>query len=155
MKEKLGMALGAVCLIGFPVLAFFLAGFLLDVLLWISNYGSKWMVTLSILYLPFSLFVLLPLAAFTGTRRFASGGMRVGGYVFGTTLWLLCIALTFAQWGKTVTVVGLFFLGIGIIPIGVVAGFFANPWYMGFLTIILGALAFGASLAADHFDQQQ
>jgi len=153
MKEKLWMAGGAILFLGIAVGAMFFTGFLLNALLWVSNHGAKWLLLVSTLYVLFGLFVLLPLAAFRGTRHFAAGGMFVAKGLFAVTLWTLCIALTFAKWGKVATLVGLFFFGVGILPIGIVAGFLADPWYGGFVPLILIALYCAAAAAGDHFAQ--
>ncbi|MCU1114371.1 hypothetical protein JAK74_11230 [Stenotrophomonas maltophilia] len=145
------MVLGTLLFVAVGIAALFFTGALLNLLLWLSNRGASWLLLASTAYVVFSLFVLLPLAAFRGTRRFAGGGMTVGKGLFGFTLWVLCIALTFAKWGKAVTIVGLLFFGVGIIPMGVVAGFLTDPWYGGFVPLLLIALYVGASAAANHF----
>jgi hypothetical protein len=153
MRDKLLMV-GGLCLFAtIGVLAFFFTGVLLNLFLWISNHGSKWLLIASALYVPFGLFVLLPLAAFRGTRVFACGGMHFGKGLFGLTFWLLCVALTFAKWGKAATLVGLFFFGLGVLPMGVLAGFLMKPWYGGFITLGLVALYFAAAAAAHHFEE--
>ncbi len=153
MKDKLLMV-GGLCLFAtIGILAIFFTGALLNLFLWISKHGSKWLLIASTLYALFSLFVLLPLAAFRGTRGFACGGMHIGKGLFGLTFWLLCVALTFAKWGKVTTLVGLLFFGVGIMPMGIVAGFLMEPWYGGFVTFVLLALYFGAGAAAHHFEE--
>lgn len=145
------MVLGLLLFVGVGLAAFFFTGALLNLLLWVSNRGASWLLLASTAYLVFGLFVLLPLAAFRGTRRFAGGGMSVGKGLFGLTLWVLCIALTFAKWGKVVTIVGLLIFGVGILPMGIVAGFLTDPWYGGFIPLALIALYFGAAAASQHF----
>ncbi|MDH7550183.1 hypothetical protein [Stenotrophomonas geniculata] len=145
------MVLGTLLFVGVGIAALFFTGALLNLLLWLSSRGASWLLLASIAYVVFSLIVLLPLAAFRGTRRFAGGGMTVGKGLLGFTLWVLCIALTFAKWGKTVTIVGLLFFGVGILPMGVVAGFLTEPWYGGFVPVLLIAAYVGASAAANHF----
>jgi len=151
MKEKLWTALALVVFVFVAVAGFFFTGALINLFLWLSNHGAKWLLLASTVYVVFSLFLLLPLAAFRGTRRFAGGGMSVGRSLFGLTLWVLCIALTFAKWGKVVTIIGLLIFGVGILPIGIVAGFLTEPWYGGFIPLVLIALYFGAAAASDHF----
>lgn len=145
------MVLGTLLFVGVGIAALFFTGALLNLLLWLSNRGASWLLLASAAYVVFSLFVLLPLAAFRGTRRFAGGGMSLGKGLFGLTLWVLCIALTFAKWGKAVTIVGLLFFGVGILPMGIVAGFLTAPWYGGFVPLLLIALYSGASAASNHF----
>ena len=70
------------------------------------------------------LFVLLPLAAWRKTRGAAGVGLFITSYVFGATTWFLGAAVTFGSYGWLGLVIGLIFLGIGVVPLGIIGAFF-------------------------------
>lgn len=144
--------LGLAIMIAMMALWLFLGNALISALFWVAKHGSFWGIIVSAIYAIFAIFVVLPLAAFRGTRGFATSAMKLGCYVFGVSTWLSCIAITYFTWGKTITLLGLLAAGIGIIPIGVIAGFFAHPWYTGFIIIALLAAWAGAYAASQHFE---
>jgi hypothetical protein len=68
--------------------------------------------------------LLLPLAAFKTTRRFAGLALTILSYVFGATAWLYGAACSFAAFGWVGLVIGLIFAGIGVVPLAMLAGIF-------------------------------
>jgi hypothetical protein len=68
--------------------------------------------------------VLLPLAAWRRTRSTAGAGLLVASYVFGATTWFLGAAVTFGSFGWIGLIIGLFIIGIGVVPLGIVGAFF-------------------------------
>lgn len=68
--------------------------------------------------------VLLPMGLFRRTRSVAGEWLYFSSYVFGITTWLLGAAVTFAAFGWIGLIVGLFFMGVGVVPMAIFAAFF-------------------------------
>ena len=67
--------------------------------------------------------VLLPMAVFPSTRGLAAGGLFLASWLFGLTTWTLGAAVTFSTYGWVGLLLGLMFLGLGVVPIGIFAAF--------------------------------
>jgi hypothetical protein len=68
--------------------------------------------------------VLLPLAAWRRTRGAGGAGLLVASYLFGATTWFLGAAVTFGSFGWIGLIIGLFFIGIGVVPLGIIGAVF-------------------------------
>src|SRR3989442_6467261 len=65
---------------------------------WLSALLFPWLAAINALTLLVTLFVLLPNAVFSSTPRFAGSGMMIVSYVFGATLWVSSLLLTYTLW---------------------------------------------------------
>lgn len=120
---------------------------------WLSDMVYPWLVGLSVLAAAVSVLVFLPLAAFRKTRGFSGAGFYATSYVFGATLWVWSFLLTYALWGGIALFIGLFFAGVGVVPIAMLATAFKGMWpfcgqLMLLLVITFGTRLFGAFLIA-------
>jgi hypothetical protein len=119
---------------------------------WLGTKILPWLVLLCVLALGFNVLVLGPLAIVPPTRQWAGIGFFISSYLFGLTAWFMGLLLTLQLWGVFAVVIGLFMLGIGVVPIAMLATLFNGMWAeLGllllavFLTYVLRVL--GASLA--------
>ena len=118
---------------------------------WLSDKIYPWLILLSELALAVSVLALAPLAAFRETRGHAGLGFFIVSYVFGTTLWVWSLLLTYVLWGGAALLIGLFLGGVGVLPIALLATAFKGMWSMfGQLILVLVATyatrAFGFNL---------
>lgn len=72
--------------------------------------------------------VMVPLAFFPGTRHLAGRGIRFLSYMFGLTVWLWGLMVTYQFWGFIPVFIGLFILGVGVVPMGIIAYGFEGMW---------------------------
>lgn len=109
-------------------------------------YGGVWLsvrvypvlVTVSSITMAVTLFVLLPNAFFSATPKFAGTGMIVASYVFGATAWVWSFLLTYMLWGWLGLALGLFFAGIGVVPLAMLATLLNGMWsQLGELAVLL------------------
>ncbi len=103
-------------------IAILLALALISVLLvqggvWLSALLFPWLAAINALALLVTLFVLLPNAVFSSTPKFAGSGMMIVSYVFGATLWVWSLLLTYTLWGGFWLFIGLFMAGVGVVPL--------------------------------------
>ena len=102
-----------------------------------------------------SIFSLLPTALFRRTRGIAGLGLFIASYIFGATLWVWAFLLTYMLWGWGALIIGLLIMGIGIVPISMLATIFKGEWYLlGNLVLLLfftfGARMFGLYLTTKY-----
>jgi hypothetical protein len=146
MKEFLksigGFVLGVVLLLAFLILVdLFLYGagwFSEKVLPVVSLIGA---VTLLILLL-----VFLPLSIFRKCRAWCAAAFIYWSYLCGLSLWMFSLLVTLNLWGLTAAIIGLLFMGIGILPVALLACIFKGEWSIFFQLILQLALLIGCRL---------
>ncbi len=107
---------------------------------WLSAMLYPWLVALNGLTLALFVFVLLPNAVFSSVPKFAGSGMFIASYVFGATLWVWSLLLTYTLWGGIGLAIGLFMAGVGVVPLAMLATLFNGLW------AVLGQLVLGLIL---------
>ena len=106
------------------------------------------LLPLSWIALVVCLIVLVPMAMSQNTRSQAGIGLFIASWLFGLTLWTLGATVTFATLGWVGFLIGLFFFGVGVVPIGIFAAFFiVNSFGLGFSMIGMVALVWIARIA--------
>lgn len=115
-------------------------------LTWVSVKVSPWLLPVTSWILLISLFILTPLAFFKKSRGFSANGFLVFSYLIGTVLWVSSLLSTYAIWGTMGVVIGLLVLGIGVVPVSILATLLHADW-MNFSNIIfLVAVTYGFRL---------
>lgn len=103
---------------------------------WLAEAILPWLMMLCILGLAFNILILVPLALIPPTRPWAGLGFFISSYVFGLTGWFMGLLLTLDLWGVFAAVIGLFILGIGVVPIAMVATLLNGMWmHLGVLSL--------------------
>ncbi len=72
--------------------------------------------------------LLLPLAFFRRTRAYAGNLMVVVSFLVGLSTWIWGFLVTYAFWGLLGLVVGLLLLGLGVVPLGLLAAGVHGRW---------------------------
>ena len=110
---------------------------------WLSERVYPWLIVITAVALFVAIPVLLPLAIFRRTRAFAGGGIYIASFVFGLTLWVWSLLTSYTLWGTGGVVVGLFFAGVGVVPIAILASLFHGLWSMVGELLLVTAITFG------------
>lgn len=115
---------------------------------WLGENIYPWLLWASAITLLVCVFVLLPLSFLKTGRAFAGNGLVIASLLFGFSLWVWGLILTYNLWGPWAVFIGLFFLGIGVVPIAFLAATFKGMWStLGDLAILtfltFGCRAFG------------
>lgn len=148
VKETLGAIGGlalmlAIAAVGIAiVIAFILGG------VWGSKHLLPWLTVISFVVFAIVIFVLLPLAIPRATRGFSSISMLIASYVFGATLWMFGLLLTYFTWGIVAVIIGLVFFGVGVVPIALLATLFKGMWGPFFTLILLAIATYGCRIGA-------
>jgi hypothetical protein len=132
-------ALALIVMLAIPVLlVLFIRGGV-----WLGEKILPWLMLLSIIVLAFNIVILLPLSIFSLTRPWAGLGFFISSFIFGMTGWFMGLLLTWTLWGGMAVIVGLLIMGIGVVPIAMLATLFNGMWIdLGFLTLAI-ILTFG------------
>jgi len=144
LKEKIKtfgkMVAGGAVLIGFALLpVLFIKGGI-----WFSHTILPFMKRLAELTTVVVFLVLLPCAIFKRLRGFASIGLLIGSFVYGATLWLLAFLVTYELWGWVALLVGMCFLGLGVVPIAMIAAVSKGEWPVFWSMVVTLGLVIGA-----------
>jgi len=110
---------------------------------WLGARIYPWLVAISVIALGGVIFVLLPLASFRKARGLSATGLMIASFVFGLTLWVWGLLLTYNLWGAIAVFIGLFLMGIGVVPIAMLATLFEGMWMTLGELILLTVLTFG------------
>jgi len=149
MWKKIKGAGAVVLVLGIFVLILLLIGFFFFISLfifggvWLGQKVYPWLVTISEITLGITLFVLLPLSFIRRTRGFASMSLMVASFVFGLALWVWGLLLTYHLWGAWAVFLGLFLLGVGVVPFAMLATLFKGMWPQLGELVALTVLVFG------------
>jgi hypothetical protein len=140
LVTAVGVGFSAMCvafLYGLPRASFFVYRF--------ANPFASGMFALDLL--------ILPLAIFKRIRPIVGGVVLASSYVFGIVLWLFSAMVTYAFWGSLGLVIGLFLMGIGVVPTALLAALLNSSWILvmsiiGECLCIWGTRALGVFLVA-------
>jgi len=105
--------------------------------------------------LAITIMILLPLTIWRKTRPAAGVGLFAVSYVFGATTWFLGAAVTFGSFGWIGLILGLFILGLGVVPLGIIGAFFSLGinelgWSLCVMLVITLAARFAGAALADR-----
>jgi hypothetical protein len=90
--------------------------------------------------------VLLPLSIFRALRAFTGTAIYLSSYLFGLICWLFGFIITYSLWGIWAIIIGMLFLGVGVVPIAMIASLFKGAWQFLIVLLVLTVLTFGTRI---------
>lgn len=86
-----------------------------------------------------SLLIALPLAIPKAIRPWSGVVFVLASLIFALHLWLSCFLTLVSIWGKVGVVIGVFLLGIGVIPLSLIASLLTGSWkvFGGLLLLVI------------------
>ena len=142
LKSAAGIAFGlAVFLAALSIPFIFIKG-----AMWASENVLPPLINVGWLAVALVLFVLLPLSIFKRLRPYTGGAILISSYLFGLICWLMGFVVTYMLWGLWAIVLGLLFLGGGVVPIAMLASLFNGEWSAITVLFSLVVITFGARL---------
>ena len=94
--------------------------------------------------------IVIPISFFRKAKNLSGNMMTYSSYIFGLQLWLSGLMLTLQIWGFWAVIIGLLLLGIGVVPIAMIATLFDGRW-MDFGQLLLSLiLVFGSRILGGH-----
>lgn len=90
------------------------------------------------------LLILLPMALVRSTRRQAGYNLILSSYLFGAITWALGASVSWSVYGWLGLLLGLFFFGVGVVPIAIFAAFFTlHMPSLGVSLFVMSVLTYG------------
>lgn len=86
--------------------------------------------------------ILLPLLIFRSSRRGSANLILISSYVLGAALWVVGAMTAYHYWGMVGLLIGLFIVGIGVVPVAILASAFNGGWSDFWALILLMAAVF-------------
>lgn len=74
------------------------------------------------------LFVFLPLSVFQKTRLASAFGFVASSFIFGACTWFAGLLTSYGYFGLFWTVIALFFIGVGVVPLGIIGEIWHGQW---------------------------
>lgn len=100
----------------------------------------------TILLAHFVIFILLPLSFFKKIRSFSIVSLYVLSFWFGITLWIHSAVTVHYLWGTVALFIGLFLMGVGVLPVAIIAAIFFAEWMILLDLILLIIATFGSRI---------
>ena len=142
LKEMAGMALGLLIFIGMLALPFvFIMG-----ATWASKNLLEPLIIIGWGLLALNIIIFLPLSIFKRFRGFTGSGIYASSFLFGLVAWLLGFILTYYIWGAWAVVIGILFLGGGVVPIALLATAISGYWDPFFSLLVVTVLTFASRI---------
>lgn len=113
---------------------------------WVGVRVLPWLMWLCFWGVGFNILILLPLALIPPTRGWAGLGFYLSSYAFGLTGWFMGLLLTWSLWGLVAVILGLVIMGVGVVPIAIVATLFNGMWLELGVLVLAVVLAYGLRL---------
>ena len=90
-----------------------------------------------------SVVLLAPLSLSPPTRGFSAVGFLIASIAFGAILWLWGMAYTYTVWGLFGVIVGLVLLGVGVVPVAMLAALVHGDWGNLGMFVVTAVITFG------------
>jgi len=103
--------------------------------------------------LAIDLVIFIPLGLLKKTKIVSASGLYISSLVFGATLFFFSLLTTYFSGGIFWLLVGIFFLGIGVIPIALFFTLIKGMWLSLGTIILLAMFAFGASILGSFLSE--
>lgn len=117
-------------------------------LAWVSTNVAGYVSAVSRIVFVVCAVILLPLALFSATRRISAYGFFVSSIVLALATWIFGFLVTLHYWDAFGVFVGIVMLGVGVVPIGMLAAALHADWFnVGQLALCL-VITFGARMFA-------
>lgn len=121
--------LGGIALIfSISVLGMLVVMLFINGAVWVGRVAYPVTVFLSQIALAFLVLVFLPLSFIRKTYDFSATGILIVSYVLGLSIWVVALLETYRLWGVWGVAIGLIFMGVGVVPMAVVALIFHGAW---------------------------
>lgn len=111
---------------------------------WTSKYLLEPLMTTGWTLLAINVAILLPLSIFKKFRPVVGKGIFYTSFIFGFIAWYLSFIYSYLIWGEWGAVSGILLLGVGVVPVALLATGINSHWEPFFTLLIMTALIFVA-----------
>ena len=117
---------------------------------WASENVLPPLISFGWIVLAVNVVILLPLSLFKRLRGVTGGAIYLSSMVFGLIAWLFGFILTYSIWGLGAVILGILFMGGGVVPMAMLATAFNGLWDPFFIVFVLGVLTIAARMFGMH-----
>jgi len=150
LKSIGGFIFGIAILIGIILLAmFFIKGGV-----WVGSKVLPWLSIIMWILFVVDIIIFLPLGIFKKTKGIASFGFYLSAYVYGLTIWVWSLLLTYFFWGALAVFIGLFIAGIGVIPTAILATALNGELIVTGQIVLLLIFTFVTNMLGNYFAEK-
>jgi len=139
MKEAGAGVLGFAALVGILAIGIALLVGAAEFSVWILEWTAPAFLITFLVSL-----VLLVSSLIPPIRGLAAVGIMYASLVFGAILWIWGMSYTYMAWGLLGVIVGLVFLGVGVVPVAMVAALVNADWKTFGLFVVSVIITFGS-----------
>jgi hypothetical protein len=126
---------------------------------WYINDFSHWYVkAICRIIIPYVLGILVILSLIRQTRGIAAIGLSITSWLYGSCWCVISLAFVIAIWGKTLAIIGVIIMGLGEIPLALIALLLNKAWSalgeyaaFGAISIVLFIVGNLLALNADKY----
>jgi hypothetical protein len=140
--------------LGLAVVGVIIAMFAIKGGIWLGKTVYPFSILLTQLAFAASIFIFLPLSFVRRTYGFSSGGLFIASIVIGVGIWIWALLLTYHIWGAVGVFIGLFMMGVGVVPVALVATMVKGMWGIFGQLLLALALMWAVRIYAYHVDQK-
>ena len=141
MAETIG---GMAISVGMLLLGFLIPAILIIGVARFSAWVMPWLSYVMWGVWTINFFLFLPLVLIKKTRQLSALVIWFSSYIYGATLWLWALLLTYTLFGMFWVIVGLFIAGIGVVPIAIIGTLVHAEWILFIELLILLSLTYGS-----------
>jgi len=126
--------------------------------IWIADKILPFLMSFTGIVSIIAFFIFIPMTIFKKTRILGGTALMYSSILFGVTLWVYSALMVYIFWGFIGLFIGLFILGIGVVPVGLLASLINGEWMIAgsiiyMLILTLGARIYGLWIIAKAEDQ--
>jgi hypothetical protein len=132
---------GVVLLIAVIVFLWTLVTAFLHGAVWVGEKSFPWLLNIYEIAMGICL-LILPLLLFRAARAYVGIAYVFSSYIFGITTWFWSLLLAYDYWGWVGLIIGLFFIGVGVFPVALLACIFHGNWSAAGVLLLAGIMIF-------------
>ena len=114
--------------------------------MWASDNLLPPLITIGWYAVAVNVVLLLPLSLFRSLRPFTGSVMFLSSFLFGLIAWLSGFVFTYMLWGVIPVIVGMVIIGVGVVPMALLATLFKDLWGGFVPLLVLVVLTFGSRI---------
>jgi hypothetical protein len=122
---------------------------------WMARHLLPFLFPIGAFVFAVDVLILLPLSIPRRFRPLTSVAIYVSSFIFGFTVWLYGLFYTFTLWGPFAVLIGIFLLGIGVVPFAIIATALKGMWAEVGTLILLVVLTFGCRVISVVLSEPQ
>src|SRR4030065_2757888 len=121
---------------------------------WLASKVLPWLQVIMWVVFTLDILIILSLGIFKKTKGASGIALFLSSFVYGLTLWLWGLLLTYMIWGIVPVIIGLFIMGVGVVPIALLAVAIEGDWAIFWQLILLLVITVGSRALGYYFTRR-